>query len=134
MAEDDRLVEYTWLEEKVLGYRYNIKSDTLLIAQSNISPEANTKILSQTSKTYDPLNVAFPVTIRGKNWKLENWKLEVGWDDSLTEEICNEMKKLSKYLEMLSEVSFPRQVLNEKQSYGLHIFCDSSVEAYGFVV
>ena len=43
------------------------------------------------------------------------------------------MKKLSRDLEMLSEVTFPRQALNEQNSYGLHIFCDSSAEAYGFV-
>ena len=34
---------------------------------------------------------------------------------------------------MLSEISFPRQALNEEKAYGLHIFCDSSAEAYGFV-
>ena len=43
------------------------------------------------------------------------------------------MKSLSRDLEMLSELSFPRQALNEENSYGLHIFCDSSIESYGFV-
>ena len=43
------------------------------------------------------------------------------------------MKSLIRDLEMLSELSFPRQALNEQNSYGLHIFCDSSIESYGFV-
>ena len=61
------------------------------------------------------------------------WKLNVGWDDPLPADICSEMKNLSRDLEMLSEIKFPRQALNENNSYGLHIFCDSSIEAYGFV-
>ena len=61
------------------------------------------------------------------------WKLDVGWDSILPKEVCNEVRKLSRDLEMLSEISFPRQVLNEQNTYGLHIFCDSSIEAYGFV-
>ena len=61
------------------------------------------------------------------------WILNVAWDDELPKEICAEMKTLSRDFEMLSELNFQRQALNEKNSYGLHIFCDSSVESYGFV-
>ena len=61
------------------------------------------------------------------------WKLKVEWDDKLPPDICTEMKILSKDLEMLSQIQFPRQALNEQSSYGLHIFCDSSAESYGFV-
>ena len=135
MANDGRLVEHTSEEEKVLGYRYNVQQDSMNIALCKIDPEANTKrkILSQTSKLFDPLNFTLPVTIRGKLLMRKIWKLEKGWDDTLPDEICSEMKKLSRDLEMLSEVTFPRQALNEQNSYGLHIFCDSSAEAYGFV-
>ena len=44
------------------------------------------------------------------------------------------MKVISKDFEMLTELSFPRIAINENESYGLHIFCDSSTEAYGFVI
>ena len=60
-------------------------------------------------------------------------KLDIEWDDKLPEEICAEMKTASRDMEMLSELNFPRQTLNEQISYGLHIFCDSSVESYEFV-
>ena len=135
MAADGRLVEHTCEEEKVLGYRYNENNDSLSITPCTIDSEANTKrkILSQTSKVYDPLNLVLPVTIRGRILMPKIWKLGVGWDEFLPREVCNEMKGLSRDFEMLSELSFPRQVLNEKDTYGIHIFCDSSLEAYGFV-
>ena len=134
MKRDDRLVEHNCEEEKVLGYKYNINLDTLKIASCKIDPEANTKrtILSQTSKIFDPLNLVLPVTIRGRILMRRIWKLEVGWDEKLPKEISNEMKSISRDFEMLSELQFPRQVINENKSYGLHVFCDSSSEAYGF--
>ena len=61
------------------------------------------------------------------------WKLDVGWDSQLPKEICDEMKSLIRDLEIFSELSFPRQALNEQNSCGLHIFYVSSVESYGFV-
>ena len=68
MASDDRLVEDKCQEDKVLGYRYNVDKDSLSLAPCKIDSEANTKreILSQTSKVFDPLNLALPVTIRGR--------------------------------------------------------------------
>ena len=51
----------------MLGYRYNIKKDSLSLAPFSLD-EANTKrqVLSQISKLYDPLNFTLPVTIRGR--------------------------------------------------------------------
>ena len=135
MKTDNRLIEHTCEEDKILGYRYNIEKDVLKLAPCSVDPEANTKrkILSQTSKVFDPLNLVLPVTIRGRLLMRKIWKLDVGWDDKLPKEICNEMKGLSRDLEMLSQLEFPRQALNVSTSYGLHVFCDSSAEAYGFV-
>ena len=98
MASDDRLVEHKCKEDKVLGYRYNVDKDSLSLASCNIDSGANTKrkILSQTSKVFDPLNLALPVTIRGRILMRKVWKLDVGWDSQLPKEICNEMKSLSR--------------------------------------
>ena len=122
MAQDGRLVKHTCEEDKVLGYRYNVNQDSLSIAPCKIDSLANTKrkVLSQTSKVFDPLNFALPITIRGKILMRKIWKLEVGWDEQLPQEVCDEMKRLSKDLEMLSELSFLRQAINENNSYGLH--------------
>ena len=44
------------------------------------------------------------------------------------------MKVMSKAFEMLTGLSFPRITINDNESNGLRIFCDSSTEAIGFVI
>ncbi|XP_068238445.1 uncharacterized protein [Palaemon carinicauda] len=87
MEAEGRLVEHNCIEEKVLGYRYNVNSDTLSLAPCTVESAADTKrkVLSQISKVFDPLNFTLPA-------------------------------------------------LNEQKTYGLHVFCNSSTEAYGFVM
>ena len=133
--EDGRIVEHECSQEKVLGYRYNVNNDSLSLAPCNINVKADTKrqVLSQVNKVFDPLNFSLPVSIRGKILMRKIWKLGLGWDDKVPLEINNEMKNLGRDLEMLSVLEFPRQAVNEQNEYGLHIFCDSSTEAYGFV-
>ena len=36
------------------------------------------------------------------------WKLDVGWDDKVLKEICAEMKTVSRDVEKLLELNFPR--------------------------
>ena len=133
MKAEGRLVDCP--DEKVLGYRYNIKKDSLSLAPFSLD-ETNTKhqVLSQISKVYDPLNFTLPVTIRGRVLMRKVWKLNINWDKKKCLKKCDEMKVISKDFEMLTELSFPRIAINDNKSYGLHIFCDSSSKAYGFVM
>ena len=62
------------------------------------------------------------------------WKLNINWDQKVPKEISDEMKVISKDFEMLIELSFSRITINDNESYGLPIFCDSSTEAYGIVM
>ena len=135
MKSEGGLVEHNCPDEKVLGYRYNIKKDSLSLALFSLD-EANTKhqVLSQISKVYDPLNFTLPVTIRGRVLMRKVWKLNINWDQKVPKEISDEMKVISKDFEILTELSFPRIAINKNESYGLYIFCDSSTEAYGFVM
>ena len=135
MTAEGGLVERNCPDEKVLGYRYNIKKDSLSLAPFLLD-EANTKrqVLSQLSKIYYPLNFTLPVTVRGRVLMRKVWKLNINWDQKVPKEISDEMKVISKDFEMLIELSFPRITINDNKSYGLHIFCDSSTEAYGFVM
>ena len=68
MEADGRLVEHKCIEEKVLGYRYNVNSGTLSLAPCSVEAAADTKrkVLSQISKVFDPLNFTLPVSIRGR--------------------------------------------------------------------
>ena len=135
MENDGRLVEHECPLEKVLGYRYEVASDQICLAPVQIKEGIRTKreILSQISKVYDPLNLALPVTVRGRILMRKVWKSGVEWDKEVPKDLQNEMKKLGGDLEMLSELKFPRQAINENKAYGLHVFCDSSKEAYGMV-
>ena len=136
MKAEGKLVEHDCEEDKVLGYRYNINKDTLSLAPCSVEETADTKrkVLSQISKVFDPLNFTLPVTIRGRILMRKVWKLELEWDQKVPKEISNEMKSISKDFGMLPELSFPRYAINDQCSYGLHIFCDSSKDAYGFVM
>src|SRR5678816_4210469 len=59
----------------------------------------------------------------------------MGWDDIIAPEIKNSWEKLSKDLNSLKEVSFRRSSLESSDSdLSIHIFCDASTVAYGFVV
>ena len=135
MKADEKLTEHGYTEEKVLGYRYNVESDTLKIAPTKVETKLDTKrkVLSQITKVYDPLNFALPITVRGRIAMRKIWQAGFDWDQELPKEMCKEIEKLVKDTEMISEVTYPRQALNEDHSYGLHIFCDSSTESYGFV-
>ena len=135
MKAEGGLVEHNCPDEKVLGYRYNIKKDSLNLAPFLLD-EANTKrqVLLQISKVYDPLNFTLPVTIRGRVLMRKVWKLNINWDQKVPKEISDEMKVISKDFEMLIELSFSRIAINDNESYGLPIFCDSSTEAYGIVM
>ena len=65
MKADGKLVEHKCTEEKVLGYRYNVNSDTLSLAPCSVEAAADTKrkVLSQISKVFDTLNFTLTVTV-----------------------------------------------------------------------
>ena len=78
MKAEGGLVEHDCLDEKVLGYRYNIKKDSLSLAPFSLD-KADTKrqVLSQISKVYYPLNFTLPVTIQGRVLMRRVWKLNI---------------------------------------------------------
>ena len=69
MMMDGRLADHQSAEERVLGYLYDYQKDCLKLSPIKCEHEANTKhkILSGTSKLFDPLGMALPVTVRGRN-------------------------------------------------------------------
>ena len=129
------LRSWNFNSDELIIIRYNIKKDSLNLAPFLLD-EANTKhqVLSKISKVYDPLNFTLPVTIRGRVLMRKVWKLNINWDQKVPKEISDEMKVISKDFEMLIELSFSRIAINDNESYGLPIFCDSSTEAYGIVM
>ncbi|XP_068232042.1 uncharacterized protein [Palaemon carinicauda] len=76
MEAEERLVEHNCIEEKVLGYRYNVNSDTLSLAPCSVEAAADTKrkVLSQISKIFDPLNFTLPVSINEESMEIRSRK------------------------------------------------------------
>ena len=62
------------------------------------------------------------------------WKLQVGWDEQLGEDMVKQFNGLLPDFNNLASITFPRSVCwKEDNDSILHIFCDASNEAYGCV-
>ena len=81
---------------------------------------------------FDPLGLYTPITIRGRILIQRAWKLKLAWNDNLPIEYVNKWNDLVDDLLCLSSFKYDRCVTFESNC-GLHIFCDSSLDAYGVV-
>ena len=121
--------------EKVLGYMYSPISDELSLANvGEVGEETPTKrvVLSIISRVFDPLGLANPVSVKSRIYLRKLWQDGFGWDIELPFELAREWKVLCSDLLHLSDVRFPRRVVDSGDSNTLVIFCDASKEAYGF--
>ena len=76
MKLDDRYIKHGQPLDKVLGYLYSPDSDHMQLHPVKLDGNANNhrKILSESSKVYDPLSFTGPVTIRSKQLISKMWK------------------------------------------------------------
>ena len=95
------------------------------------------EILRQASKTYDPLGLISPVTIKAKIFMQELWKQHLEWDEPLSTELSTAWAAISKEIGNATQITLPRSYfqhshsnLNDSQ---LHVFADASTKAYGAV-
>ena len=83
------------------------------------------------SSLFDPLGWLSPLSIRGRILLQTLWKLKVGWDQVLPEQLIKDMSEILNEFLRVSEFSFPRQIaLNYVE---LHVFVDALSRAYGAV-
>lgn len=131
---DGVFVEHKTNIENLLGYKYCYESDSIKIAENKIEKFVNTKreLLSQTSKTFDPLGLITPVLIKAKLLVQVCWEKKVGWDEPIPEDVKKDWGKLYNDLTQLHTLDFPRMCIRENQEHELIIFCDASKRAYGF--
>ena len=136
MQADNRYVEHQSDYEKMLGYNYSTSSDTLHLSKTCLDVNANTKrkILSETSKLFDPLGLYLPVTIRSKTLIRKLWANKRQWDEKLSEEELAPWKSLCKDVSFLSDVSFPRCAITDNYPCDIIVFADSSKQSFGFTV
>ena len=119
---------------KVLGMKWYPSEDILEfreISFSNISTKRG--VLSDVAKIFDPLGFLLPVTIRGRLFMQELWRLEIKWDQPLPSDLVPNWENLKNYLLLILNIRIPR-VLTVSTDVDIHVFCDASSTAYGAVV
>ena len=94
-------------------------------------------LISDVAKTYDVLGWFSPTTIKVKILFQRLWELNVGWDDPVPTDICEEWLKWRTELKLLSDKLIPRYYFPKDTSLGtlqFHGFSVASESAYSGVI
>ena len=83
MEKDNRIVQQDSDLEKDLGYKYNPKTDTFQISNTEVDQNVKTKrdVPSQTTSLFNPLSPCIPVRVRAKILPREVWSRKLRWDE-----------------------------------------------------
>ena len=126
----------------ILGLKWNTFSDTLSLTpqkpyQPSDQPITKRCVLQISSKTYDPLGLLSPVTIRAKLLIQELWQQQLEWDEPLSQDLRTKWHSIAEDFQEASKITLPRCYFTESESQTsttyLHVFADSSPKAYGAV-
>ncbi|XP_066261262.1 uncharacterized protein [Euwallacea similis] len=120
---------------KTLGISWDPKQDTLKYSVNiKYEPSRVTKrtILSKISQIFDPLGLIGPALTRAKLIIQALWKLHIGWDQAVPNDLRQIWEEFSNELECLNEYKIDRLVIPTKTAHiRLYGFSDSSEKAYG---
>ncbi|XP_045487136.1 uncharacterized protein LOC123689754 [Pieris rapae] len=122
---------------KVLGVKWDSKSDTFSFEVSNLTNVTATKrnMLSIIARLWDVLGFAAPFILYVKLLIKELWLLKQDWDEIAPPHIIKAWKKFYSDLPFLSNLQVPRHVgVTKTSSPILLAFCDASEKAYGAVI
>ena len=119
---------------KVLGVPWNTTSDVLQIkpyAPPSSPTITKRQIVSQLSKTFDPYGFLLPISVKGKQLLQDVWKLKIGWDVILPDDIC---AKWNEHAKDLSNVDLKiERKFSKLKNPALHVFADASTKSFGAV-
>ena len=120
--------------ERTLGVQWDVEKDAFLF-KVHVPHQPSTKrgILSAVSSLYDPMGFVCPVILEAKKILQKLWKLNLGWDDEIPEDLQNQWNKWKYELSALSQVEVPRchLVHGTVRDISLHLFSDASEDGYG---
>ena len=90
------------------------------------------QMLSDISKTFDPLRRLSPVTIFLKQLMQRAWEAKISWEDHIYSELADHYLKWRSNLISLRDVELQLFVLLDgfSDKIELHLFCDASERAY----
>ena len=122
---------------KVLGIIWNKQTDELSIQipQNKETVHATKRnILQLTASVFDPMGFLSPFTIIPRIILQDIWKLKLGWDQNVPDELEQKWRKWKMDLNDIKEFYLPRNIYEAKdENPNLHIFCDARPKAYGMV-
>lgn len=129
------------LATSVLGVSWQPQSDTFQLRV--VTPKVQTtsctrrSLLSEISKTFDPLGFVAPFTIRAKIFMQRVWAESTTWDEPLSQSLAEDFHSYWHEIQYLESFQVPRLLVppqNIECSSQLIGFCDASELAYCAVV
>ena len=105
--------------ERTLGVQWDVEKDVFLF-----------KVLEPNQPLYDPMGFVCPIVLEAKKILQKLWKLNLGWDDEISEDLQCHWNKWKNE----SQVQIPRCHLadqTEVLDVSLHLFSDASEDGYG---
>ena len=126
----------------ILGIHWNTSTDQLSLAPKKIIPANITlvtkrDILQDSSKIFDPIGLAAPITIRAKLLLQRLWQMRIHWDEPLEVEIAKEWNAIASDIKKLPSFPINRCYFATTAfttfNIELHVFADASTKAYGAV-
>ncbi|PIO71684.1 Pao retrotransposon peptidase [Teladorsagia circumcincta] len=123
--------------QKLLGIQWDTSSDELLIhlpkKPSSDIKWTKRKVLKQIASIYDPLGILAPVTLIAKLFLQSLWKRNLGWDETLPDELNNQWQTILNEW-TISPVKLNRFALDPGRTatpvFDLHVFIDASGSSY----
>ena len=123
-------------ESKLLGVKWNKREDTIAVQfPATSSTPTKREVLSKLAKVYDPLGLASPTILLGKQIYREACECKVSWDSAIPENLRIRWQKWEQSLP--AEITTQRPLAPFQQpviSVELHVFGDASTYAVGAVV
>ena len=131
-------VAYSGNESDSLHYVSKFKSMTEWTNKKTITKVkfwTKRLVLQAAMSIYDPLGNITPFTVQARVLMQRIWRLKIGWDDKLDQDIVDHWEKWTSQVMELTEIRIPRWVgflSNAKTT--LHTFSDASTDVYAAVV
>ena len=112
--------------ERTLGVQWDVEKDIFLFTvRKPNQPPTKRGILSAVSSLYDPMGFVCPVLMEAKTILQKLWKLKLGWDNEMPEDLQCHWNKWKSEFPALSQVQVPRCHLadqTEVLDISLHFF------------
>ena len=113
IAEQDKIID-TSTPSNVLGIHWNAMTDQLSLIPKMTEPMISKlmtkrEVLQESSKIFDPLGFATPVTIHSKLLMQRLWKMQVDWDEPLETDLSSEWLSIAQDMSQLHNLRIGRR-------------------------